>query len=117
MLALTLADDGSCRVSFSPAGSAAVDRKRDWEIHVAVLGNDISSRVTAGENRGETLQHAFVALALSEHLLAPTPGGALEATFPLPASSVTGVPRRALAAWVTRRGELVPIQAAGGWLD
>jgi hypothetical protein len=30
---------------------------------------------------------------------------------------VAGVRRHALAVWVTRRGELAPLQATGGWLD
>ena len=35
----------------------------------------------------------------------------------LPVPKVTGVARHALAVWVTRPGELTPLQATGGWLD
>jgi hypothetical protein len=34
----------------------------------------------------------------------------------LPRSEVAGLKRRAIAVWVTRRNELIPLQATGGWL-
>jgi hypothetical protein len=42
-------------------------------------------------------------------------GGGVE--FALPTAAVTGVPRQALAVWITRRGSTEPLQATGGWLD
>jgi len=103
-LVVEYADDGQCRVRFAAAG--------DFEISAALLGGGIVSSVGAGENAGRTLHHEFVALRLES---APLVNGA--ATLNLPAAAVTGVSRRALAVWVTRRGELTPLQATGGWLD
>jgi hypothetical protein len=105
---------GTCAVRFVPAvtGSAA-----GYRVHVALLGGGLASKVTAGENSGETLRHEFVVLGLVEAELSPAaPGAALGASVALPEPSVPDSRRRALAAWVTRPGELEPLQATGGWL-
>lgn len=81
----------------------------ELEVHAAFLGAGISSKVTAGENRGETLEHQFVVLALAR--------GALGENIGLKPPAAAGVPRHAVAVWVTRRGSLTPLQATGGWLD
>jgi len=104
VLSVEYADGGVCRVDFTAAG--------DYEVHTAVLGGGITSAVRAGENEGRTLRHDFVALAVVH---APLKAGMVELKLPMPA--VAGVTRHALAVWVTRRGELTPLQATGGWLD
>jgi hypothetical protein len=103
-LSVEYADDGVCRVGFAAPG--------EYEVHVALLGGGIVSAVKAGENRGRTLHHEFVAVALESARL--TDG---TAEIKLPAVAGPGITRRALAAWITRRGELAPVQATGGWLD
>jgi hypothetical protein len=103
-LAVEYADDGACRVRYDGAG--------DGEVHAALLGAGISSPVHAGENAGRTLRHDFVVLVLKS---VPLTAGAAELS--LPRSIDKSVARQALAVWVTRRGELAPAQAAGGWLD
>ena len=102
-LAVEYAADGICRVSYVVPG--------DFEVHVALLGGGIVSAVRAGENSGRTLRHEFVALALKTARLE---AGAADLNLPKPA--VAGVTRHALSVWVTRRGELTPQQATGGWL-
>lgn len=104
VLSVEYADSGVCRVTFAAPG--------EHEAHVALLGGGIVSDVRAGENEGRTLHHEFVVLALQT---APLTAGAVEVT--LPSARRDGVPRVALAVWVTRRGELAPVQATGGWLD
>ena len=104
VLSVEYADGGVCRVNFAAA--------EDLEVHVALLGGGISSSVRAGENEGRTLHHEFVALALKTARIA---GGTAELNLPKPAPA--GVARQALAVWVTRPGELTPLQAAGGWLE
>ncbi|MSU24552.1 MAG: DUF1223 domain-containing protein [Opitutus sp.] len=85
--ALTASYDGAVlRAEFAPALPRAGER---FEIYAALLGGGIVSKVTGGENSGETLRHEFVALAL----VRGAPGVAL----PLPAEKISGVPRRALA--------------------
>lgn len=108
VLAVECSDAGVCRVNFSPENSAS---RVDFEVHVAQLGGGITSPVRAGENEGRTLRHEFVALSLQHAKLAN--GSAELALTPV---SIAGVTRRSLAVWVTRRGELAPVQATGGWL-
>ena len=104
LLSVEYTKAGACRVAFAPAG--------DYEVHAALLGGGITSCVKAGENEGRTLRHEFVALALKSARL--TAGGA---EFNLPRSTDKSVARQGIAVWITRRGELVPLQATGGWLD
>jgi hypothetical protein len=109
--------DGVCRVEFAPAGRRSRGR---YEVHLAVLGGGYVSRVTAGENRGETLTHEFVALGLADAPLVADPSGQsylAQVRQPVAgARASAGTVRLALAAWVTRPGEFAVIQAAGGWL-
>lgn len=61
-------------------------------------------------------------LAGSEYPLARAPAQGTEgavrwAEFALLTAKITDGTRRALAVWVTRRGELAPLQATGGWLE
>ncbi|HVT81306.1 MAG TPA: DUF1223 domain-containing protein [Phycisphaerae bacterium] len=112
-LSLEIGDAGKIQIEFKPdkpSGAAG------YTVHVALLGNGFTSRVTAGENRGETLRHDFVALDLVEAGLRPG-NGAFTAELSLPTSAIKPVPRKAVAAWVTRRGSFVSLQAAGGWLE
>ena len=104
VLVVDYAEDGTCRVQYAANG--------DYEIHVALLGGGIVTDVRAGENEGHTLHHEFVALALKEGRLE---GGKAELSLARPDDR--NIPHRALAAWVTRRGELTPLQATGGWLN
>lgn len=102
---------GTCRVEFSPAEKISAD----YEAHVALLGGGLVSRVTAGENEGATLRHEFVVLALTDAPMTAD-GATAVAEMKLPESKTVGADRRALAVWITRRGELAPLQATGGWV-
>jgi len=107
---LTAIYDGvAVRAEFSPPASREAIAADTYEIHAAILGAGVVSKVTAGENSGETLRHEFIALALAH---AP-----LGRELVLPVPKIAGVARHALAVWVTRRGELAPVQATGGWLE
>jgi len=99
-------DAGTLHAEFVPAGAQVGGR---FEVHAAILGGGITSQVGGGENQGATLHHEFIALALRN---AP-----LGKEIALPAPKVTGVTRHALAVWITRQGDLTPVQATGGWLD
>jgi hypothetical protein len=104
---------GICRIHWQPGAAAGV---RAYSAHVVLLGGGLSSRVTAGENRGATLEHEFVALGMAEAPLAPSEGGPLAAVLALPRPAVPDARRRALAIWVAAAGALAPLQATGGWL-
>jgi len=113
-LSVELTEGGTCRIEFDPASGA---EKGDYLVHVALLGGGISSKVTAGENDGRTLSHEFVVIGLADaDLSSGAPGSPLRASVALPTPIVPNAKRRALAAWVTRRGAISPIQATGGWL-
>ena len=115
VLSVELGDDGVCLVHFQPGPGSAAGEGR-LEAYVALLGGGLSSKVTAGENGGRTLTHEFVAIGLSDGALSPDSQGDLDSKVPLPTPIVRDAKRRALAVWVSRRGDLAPIQATGGWL-
>ena len=81
-----------------------------YELHLALLGFDINTRVERGENRNATLKQQFVVLAHESHVSANGHWNVL-----LPQGELTA-PRYALAAWVSTPGNPAPLQATGGWL-
>jgi hypothetical protein len=111
-LLVTYSEDGRVQLSYRPVSPGG-----DYEGYVAWLGGGITSHVKAGENSGRALTHEFVVLAMqSTGLRAETPE-ACGAVIVRSTDVMEVTPRRALAVWVTRRGELTPIQATGGWID
>ena len=99
--------DGRITAHFAPAEAKGAA----WEVWLAPLGGDLESDVKAGENRGRKLRHEFVALSLEHRAML---GARTGFTAEFDATSLRGA--RALAAWVTEKNSLVPIQATGGWL-
>jgi len=77
------------------------------DFYVALLGFDLTTKVTAGENNGRNLRQDFVVLSLQNKKM---PDG--KATVALPAEPRAG----AIAAWITAPNQIEPIQAVGGWL-
>ena len=110
-LRVTLNDERICRIEFTPIGPEV-----RFDVHVAVLGGGFISKVTRGENRGETLPQEFVALSLSDRPLVQT-DSIHQAEITLPATTITDGSRRAIAILITRRGEMSAAQSAGGWLN
>ena len=88
---------------FIPSNGAT----KDIDLHLATLGFDLATRVTAGENGGRDLRQDFVVLSLANEKMS---GGKAEIGFN-PDSRA-----RALAAWITVPNQIQPIQAVGGWL-
>jgi hypothetical protein len=109
-LSLTLAG-AVVRARFDPAA-------RDDEamiLNVAILGMQIETRVQAGENRGRTLNHDFVALELQSTAMKKT-GGGFEASTTLN-DIKPETDRLAIVAWVSTASELTPLQVVGGYLS
>ena len=98
-------------VTFTPTAVA----KSGYEIHAALLAGGISSDVKAGENRGRTLAHEFAVVDLLQFGLM-TSNGIVHGRFILNTAGHSSEKILAVAAWVTRAGELTPLQATGGWL-
>ena len=95
--------NGKISAEFNPANGAI----KDVDLHVATLGFDLNTKVTAGENNGRNLLQDFVVLSLTNAKM--TDG---KAEILLNADSRAG----AIAAWITASNQLEPIQAVGGWL-
>jgi hypothetical protein len=110
VLQASTSDGKTFSIDFKPAERTS----GDWEAHLALLGCDISTDVRAGENSGRNLKHDFVVLDLQSLAMKPETG-ALRASLST-GGSAEGSARKAIAIWITRRGDLVPVQATGGWL-
>jgi hypothetical protein len=81
-----------------------------YELHIAVLGFAIKTRVRRGENRNSTLAQEFVVLA---HNTQSASNGNWD--MPLPAVRIAAG-RYGIAIWVSEPGKPTPLQATGGWL-
>jgi hypothetical protein len=110
---LTVSHEGTnhWRVSFVPAAGGTTG----YEVNAALLDSELSSDVKAGENEGRHLNHDFAALTLMKQTLAGKDNG-FQGEFTLDTNPKATNGRLALAVWVTRAGELEPLQAVGGWL-
>ncbi|MCH9695313.1 MAG: DUF1223 domain-containing protein [Gammaproteobacteria bacterium] len=83
-------------------------------VHVAVLGMNLESRVRAGENKGRTLRHDFVALGVESVDMQRAAAG-FEAKLKMPDIRIEASDR-AIVAWVSRAGQEAPLQSVGGYL-
>lgn len=85
-------------------------------LHGAILGNGLATHVEAGENKGETLKHDFVVLALKQAAMKKE-GSAFAAEIEIKPSIDGVAAQRSAAFWVTNGDEGEPIQAVGGDLN
>jgi hypothetical protein len=111
ILTVTSADTNRWQVSFVPE----IFSGDHYEIHAAWLAGGIISDVTAGENRGRKLPHDFAVVNLVQIGLTNTNGRA-KGKFILTPPRTNRGKTSALTVWVTRAGELQPLQTTGGWL-
>ncbi|MBF2759755.1 MAG: DUF1223 domain-containing protein [Ectothiorhodospiraceae bacterium AqS1] len=112
------AEGGDFEARFE-ALSPAVIEARGLDLHIARIGFDLETSILAGENRGRTLHHDFVSLGRSVYrLVRIEKDGDIfwQARGALPAASVSA-DREGIVAWVSPKGELPPIQAAGGLFE
>ena len=110
---LTVTCTGTNRwlATYAPEKSAEVN----YEIHAALLAGGIVSDVKAGENEGRKLNHDFAVVNLVQ-IGMTTSNGVAKGRFLLDKPQSNSASTLALTAWVTRAGELEPLQATGGWL-
>jgi hypothetical protein len=101
MLKLSIANE-KVVAEFIPNESGA----KNLDLHVAILGFDQTTKVTAGENNGRNLRQDFVVLSLSNQKMSDN-----KAEIILNSDPRSG----AIAAWITAPNQLEPIQAVGGW--
>lgn len=111
VLRVSSADGAHWQASFAPAEKGTTD----YEVTAALLVNGLSSDVKAGENEGRHLIHDFAALSLITRPMTSETNRFLgKFIIDDHPKGITG--RLALAVWVTRSGQLEPLQAAGAWL-
>jgi hypothetical protein len=110
VLKAATSDGKSFEIEFRPQQPSGAG----YDVHLALLASGISSKVAAGENSGRNLEHDFVVLDLQDAPLKPdAAGGRARLTTNKPAEPGA---RKAVAIWVTERGELIPLQATGDWM-
>jgi len=102
------------RQSLTARYQAAPSQTGPLMLHVAVLGFDIVTPVTSGENRGKTLTHDFVVLAWHTQR---DNHAAHRWQFNRETVDWLQAHARAIAVWVSAAGDPTPLQATGGWLD
>ncbi len=85
-------------------------------VHVAVLGFNIVTKITRGENRGKELVHDFVVLGYKNQLM-DMAGKLGKSQMRLPDVHRIKSPKQAVVIWVSSMDDPAPIQAAGGWID
>ena len=91
------------KAEFSPAEDT---ESHDFELHRAWVGMGITNKVTAGENRGRTLDHNFVVLDYKNY------GSLLDQTLELKPAPELGQSSSVMVVWITRPGSVEIIQAA-----
>lgn len=114
--------NAECRVDYAPDAKAitSLSARRaapEFAVSVALLGSGIVTRVRNGENAGRELHHEFVALRMETAPLKRNQQGVWSATIAVSPRNDIAAPRHALAAWITARDKLAPLQATGGWLN
>jgi hypothetical protein len=108
VLHATSADGSEWKITFTPAEGVT----GDFEVHAALLGSAMHSNVKAGENSGRQLVHDFVALALINAVMQKH-----EAVIKFSGDRSKDSGKLAVAIWVTHAGQIIPVQATGGWLS
>ncbi|MGP4844126.1 DUF1223 domain-containing protein [Marinobacter sp. 1Y8] len=90
---------------------AGFDGDNAGQLHVALLGMGLTTKVKAGENRGKQLSHDFVVLKMI------SVAGSNHWSVTLPEAPDAGQKRTAIAIWVTPPNALGVIQATGGYVE
>lgn len=109
ILTLSSTDSNHWHATYTPTENS----NKQFEVHAALLANNLASDVKAGENRGRRLIHDFVVLTLQSKPLQSHATG-LSCEFAMPADHSRFKPT-SIAAWVTPLGSLEPLQAVGGF--
>ena len=89
---------------------------KNYRVHAALLGFDLSSQVKGGENRGLNLKHDFVVVSYQDAVLNrenANYNGELQINPP----EDVELSRCAIAFWVTAPKNPLPIQATGGFIE
>ncbi len=105
--------EGLFKVSFKPAKGGGAD---GFTIHGALVAFGLRSKPSEGKNRGKSLQHDFISLIYRANDLLLVRGGELTSSIELARPKGVRIQRYAAVFWVTKKGDVVPLQATGGYL-
>lgn len=103
-------DQQIVQVSYQPVGRGHIRPV----LNIAVLGFDLVTRVEAGENHGQQLHHDFAVLGHKTVPMSAAEEG-YTGTTQLPPVTIHA-PQSGIAVWINNEGDLMPVQATGGWL-
>lgn len=105
-LALEVTNNGKFTANFDG------DIHYSLQLNIAVLGLGLETLVKRGENKGKTLKHDFVVLGLSRFVSVNATNWSGEIERPRLDAN-----KYAIAAWLSEKGSVKPLQAVGGYLD
>lgn len=98
----------------TPNWTTSSDKKyTTYVLNVAILGMGLSSRVTAGENHDNTLNHDFVVLNHQKQTVAANP---TQWKIKKPTIPSVGQTQNAVVVWLSEPDSQRIIQATGGYL-
>ena len=78
-------------------------------LNIAILGMNLNTEITAGENEGEHANHEFVVIGFKS-----ISSKNAQWDVALPKLHYSNAQEYALAVWVNRQGKLTPLQVVGG---
>lgn len=104
--------DDQLDIRFEPSQLVVTD---EFVINITLLGFGLTSDIQAGENAGRVLTHDFVVMKYTRVPL-KLYDDLYEATALRPRSDGSAA-KYAIAMWVSRTNNQIPIQAVGAWLD
>ena len=80
-------------------------------LNIAILGMDLSTKIKAGENRGNRAEHEFVVVGFKS-----ISSSTSQWQTRLPKLHYDNVKEYSIAVWVNQQDDLTPLQAVGGSL-
>ncbi|MEZ4813687.1 MAG: DUF1223 domain-containing protein [Bdellovibrionota bacterium] len=108
VLSVSSDDNENLEITFKPE-----ENPHNLIVHVALLGNNISHKISSGENSGKTLTHDFVVLEKITYPLKEEKN-IFKATGTIPRPLKNESARKSIALWVTSGENPTPLQATGG---
>ena len=81
-------------------------------LNIAVLGIDLSTKIKAGENKGNLAEHEFVVIGFKSISSTTT-----QWKTSLPKLHYPQANKYGLAVWVNQQGDLSPLQSTGGYIN
>lgn len=108
---LNLKVDATKTSYFAKLTAAGLDIKKTYEVHFVLLGNGLVSDVTSGENKGKKLTQNFVALKYQNKIILEK-----SVSIEIEKPDNSKVSKYGIAAWITEKDQMLPLQALGGYL-